>query len=557
MLPVYSFLFDNVEDVHEEMNQNDFMIPLAPLLGCHVHPHNYFMVIVNQDIKYIGEYIGMKERRQIASWQIAECSPNTRAPSLAECPPTTGQPSQQDVTECPRRTRAPSEAECPPHTGAPSDLMKERRQIPSWQIAECSPNTRAPSLAERPPTTGLPSQQDVTECPPPPRAPSEAECPPHTGAPSDLLGLFRIFLRDNDMPKQMKSTQIPVPFETYHKCIGLQQATRTNAYIWLMFDMIYDIVFISHAETVQYGYSQFGGKGISNCYYLYSQIEYVSEMNEIKAHYTLRKHTHHREFGSTGVCYNSRIYSSLGAFRDTVNKLMHTNRMFQANGYRINQYLSIECFNYIVYKCRGNCVLVKKQVDRVRRIFLSDLAQEKRKYVHQTVSIVRIETAEQLKHFRSILGATFGTGARVTPRLKDGVIPVRLHSVINAVNPPERNTLKEINIAKTRSSRARTDNRKCDLFQISFDHTTSLASISVVFTRMIVGEDECSVGVLRDIGHNALVQNLTAINLVVGTYFLYENERWMVEEISGEDVHASNSDDVMICLKKSIINNVI
>ena len=70
---------------------------------------------------------------------------------------------------------------------------------------------------------------------------------------------------------------------------------------------------------------------------------------------------------------------------------------------------------------------------------------------------------------------------------------------------------------------------------------------------MIVGEDECSVNVLRDIGHNALVNNLTAINLVAGTYFLYENERWMVEEISGEDVHASNTDDVMICLKNVLL----
>ena len=74
---------------------------------------------------------------------------------------------------------------------------------------------------------------------------------------------------------------------------------------------------------------------------------------------------------------------------------------------------------------------------------------------------------------------------------------------------------------------------------------------------MIVGEDKCCVNILRDIRHNVLVNNLTAINLVVGTYFLYENERWMVEEISDEDVHASNTDDVMISLKKSCINNVI
>jgi len=210
--------------------------------------HNYFMLHVNRDTKYIGEFIRIKERRLIPSWQIAECSPNTRARSLAECPPTTGLPSQ-DVRPPP--PRAPSEAECLPHTGAPSNiLIKERTQIPSWKIAECSPNIRAPSLAKCPPTTGLPCQ-DVTECPPLPRAPSEAECLHHTRAPSDLCGLFRIFLQDNDMTLEMQSIQIPVPFQNFHKCIGLHQATRTNAYIWLMFDMISNIFFISHAETIQ------------------------------------------------------------------------------------------------------------------------------------------------------------------------------------------------------------------------------------------------------------------------------------------------------------------
>ena len=52
MLPVYSFVFDNVADVREEMNDNEFMIPLAPLIGCHVHLHNYFMLKVNRDIQY-------------------------------------------------------------------------------------------------------------------------------------------------------------------------------------------------------------------------------------------------------------------------------------------------------------------------------------------------------------------------------------------------------------------------------------------------------------------------------------------------------------------------
>jgi len=231
----------------------------------------------------------------------------------------------------------------------------------------------------------------------------------------------------------------------------------------------------------------------------------------------------------------------------------------------VNQFLSSECFNYIVYKCRGKCVIEDRKVDRVRRIFLSDLAQEKRKFLNQRLTVIRIETQEQLQDFRSIFGATFGTGARVTPRLKDGILPIRLHSVINAVNPPNSETLK--NIKKTKKMKCDRDrypndelvfcDRKCDLIQISFDHTTLVAAIAVVFTRMIVGEDNCCVNVLRSIGHNVLVDNLTSVDLVVGTLFVYDEKRWMVEGIDGDDVTASNSDDLVICINTSLITVVI
>ena len=46
-----------------------------------------------------------------------------------------------------------------------------------------------------------------------------------------------------------------------------------------------------------------------------------------------------------------------------------------------------------------------------------------------------------------------------------------------------------------------------------------------------------------------LVDNLTSVDLVVGTLFVYDEKRWMVEGIDGDNVTASNSDDVVICLK--------
>lgn len=99
------------------------------------------------------------------------------------------------------------------------------------------------------------------------------------------------------------------------------------------------------------------------------------------------------------------------------------------------------------------------------------------------------------------------------------------------------------------------------LIQIVFDQTTLFAPIVVVVTCMIVGDDSCCVNVLsdvlRDIGHNALKENLISVDLVFGTLFLYVDKKWMVEGIDEDDVTASNTDDDMICLKKTLIIDAI
>ena len=99
--------------------------------------------------------------------------------------------------------------------------------------------------------------------------------------------------------------------------------------------------------------------------------------------------------------------------------------------------------------------------------------------------------------------------------------------------------------------------RKCDMIQITFDRTTSIASIAVVFTCMIVGNDNCCVNVLRLIGHSVLLETLNSVDLVVGTLFLYEGVRWMVEGIEGDIITASNMNDTIIVLNKNIISDII
>lgn len=178
------------------------------------------------------------------------------------------------------------------------------------------------------------------------------------------------------------------------------------------------------------------------------------------------------------------MYSSLGlgAFHDSVNKLMNTKRIFQANGSRINRYLSSKCSNFIVYKRKGRCVIEGMDVvDHVKRTFLSNLAQEKRKFLSQTLSVLQIESHQRATpRFPIYTWFCFRLDAWQTPRLKDGILSVHLYSLINAVNPTDSETLKKIKMSKKRKydlDQYSDDDlvcyaRKYYLIQIFFDQTT-------------------------------------------------------------------------------------
>ena len=95
-------------------------------------------------------------------------------------------------------------------------------------------------------------------------------------------------------------------------------------------------------------------------------------------------------------------------------------------------------------------MIVDGEVGRVRRLFLSDLAQEKRKFHREKITTIKIETEEELVSLRKIFGSAFGAGARYSPRLKDGVLRVKQNSTINAVCPPSEESLSKIKRYKKR-----------------------------------------------------------------------------------------------------------
>ena len=475
MIPEYSFLFDGTDDEAEyDATEN---IPYAPSLHTHIHPHDFFRVTINDNTRYIGEYI----------------------------------------------------------------CTRVKNRVPIWQQSSALPY--GDSLA---------------------------------------IALFRLFVTHNQATQinTVEGHLLRVPLEDFSKCLGLHQVYRSNAFVWVAMHQITDVAFISHAEVVQNSYLQFGGKGVQNSYVLYSGITYYMTSN---AEIQLTCHTiHHSTFYPfanahpsslvhISPSFNSRLFSALGALRSETNRLIHTKRMFQRNGYTLNHQLPSECFAYICGRLRGACMIVDGEVSRVRRLFLSDLAQEKRKFHREKITTIKIETDEDLVSLRKIFGSAFGAGARCSPRLKDGVLRVKQNSTINAVCPPSEESLSKIKRYKKRKNRidrivclhdcanTLTDDEllssksKLDMIQIKFDHSTSVAVITVIFTRLIVGDDAHVIKVLKSIQHNQLVEKIISVELELGTEFVRDGRRWMIEEIAGSIITASNSDDETITINKSCI----
>ena len=110
---------------------------------------------------------------------------------------------------------------------------------------------------------------------------------------------------------------------------------------------------------------------------------------------------------------------------------------------------------------------------------------------------------------RAIFGSSFCADARCAPKLKDGVLPIKLHSAINVCNPPRKGLLTKIKRYKRNQKSCSNRNCNCshvvnrclplsvlpvqltddellscnskmDMFQLKFDHTTSVVAVTVI-----------------------------------------------------------------------------
>ena len=146
------------------------------------------------------------------------------------------------------------------------------------------------------------------------------------------------------------------------KKINYLDAQLLKAFIWLAMEAIVDIAIITHGHVLHNSYCQFGGKGFHNSFFFLHPIRYsINVLVEVELtsrtiHYSQFSpfaNSNSSSLSQFSPSFNHRIYSSLGSLRKQINKLMHTKRMFQKNGYKMNHYLSVECWVYLCDRLGG------------------------------------------------------------------------------------------------------------------------------------------------------------------------------------------------------------
>ena len=375
--------------------------------------------------------------------------------------------------------------------------------------------------------------------------------------------------------------------------IGMNKVVSTNLHIWCCLEEVVDIAFVRHASVIENGVCTFGGKGVENSFSIDSQNMFCIDHNgDLKVEcctlnpYIFLSFAHLHSPSYFPHSYNYRIYIGLCQLCDHFNRILHTKRMFQKNGFRSSISLSVEVWKYLECRLKETTTVSNYEVSKVRRLFLDNLSQHKKRFHDQCVSRLVIDTQESLQSARRVLGSSFGVGVRVVPRIKDKVIVLGVDQHLNAVWPPSVANLKVImqnrQILKRKGAKGieqgdgvvpgersmgmvpdgmpvvlpvvlpvvpivgpmtnddiASCSRKLDVIQITFDHTTSTAAISIVFTRMKVGGDIECMHVLKSISHNKMLSVINNVVIDVGKRFSYQERRWQVELIDGNIVYGS------------------
>ena len=222
----------------------------------------------------------------------------------------------------------------------------------------------------------------------------------------------------------------------------------SNLGMWCRADDVLDIAFVEHVNMVQYGYSIFGGKGVSNSYIVYSHIKYKSNSNQLTIDYSpvnkLWSFSHyHPTFLNNSPSFNHRVLTQLGELRSVVNSLMHTPKAFQGVRKYAQVQIHLEMWRYLSRTLEEEAggferFYVQKRTRLVsRRRYLVDMVQDKVRYKTPS-EVLLIEDLDDLVAMRRIMGDAFGAGVRKVIKTGSGYVPLCIGDILNVVCPPPR-----------------------------------------------------------------------------------------------------------------------
>ena len=173
---------------------------------------------------------------------------------------------------------------------------------------------------------------------------------------------------------------------------------------------------------------------------------------------------------------------------------------------------------------------------------MAELGQDRRRLGHQS-EVLLVEDQVDLEVMRRVMGDTFGVGARKVVKTGEGVAPLVVADKLNAVWPPTREEMQHITALLGKSHKTDEEcalcHRKRDKIVFRYDPLLSKCFITIVYTPLVIGENDDAMHVLRSIKHNTMVDLLTSQQCVI--------QLWSKFSYNGGEYFATYVDGSMVC----------
>ena len=151
-----------------------------------------------------------------------------------------------------------------------------------------------------------------------------------------------------------------------------------------------------------------------------------------------------------------------------------------------------------------------------------------------------------------VMGDIFGVGVRNVVKIGEGVAPLVITDKLNTVCPPTREGMQHITTILCKSHKT---NEQCilccctrDKIVFRYDPLLSKCFITIVYTPLVIGENDDAMHVLRSINHNVMVDLLTSQQCVIEPYskFSYNGKEYFATHVDGSMVSGEDTYGVHI-----------